>query len=35
LKDGRVRDLGISIKNATELSNRYQAVLEKNYPQSE
>jgi len=35
LKDGRVRDLGISIKNAKELSNRYQAILEKNYPQSE
>ncbi len=33
LKDGLARDLGISVKNAAELNNRYQAVLEKNYPQ--
>ena len=35
LKDGRVRDLGISIKNADELNARYQTILEKNYPKSE
>ncbi|MEY4482545.1 MAG: hypothetical protein RIQ84_1707, partial [Pseudomonadota bacterium] len=35
LKDGRVRDLGVSIKNSQELNQRYQTVLEKNYPKSE
>jgi carbonic anhydrase len=35
LKDGQVRDLGISIKNANELNTRYQTILEKNYPKSE
>ncbi len=31
LKDGGVRDLGISIKSASELESRYQTVLTKNY----
>jgi carbonic anhydrase len=35
LKDGRVRDLGISIKNGHELNSCYQTILEKNYPKSE
>jgi carbonic anhydrase len=31
LKDGKARDLGISVKSATEMNQRYQAVLEKDY----
>jgi carbonic anhydrase len=31
LKDGGVRDLGVSIKNATELESRYQSIMSKNY----
>jgi carbonic anhydrase len=35
LKDGGVRDLGMSIKNAAELESRYQSILTKNYSHSE
>lgn len=35
LKDGCVRDLGVSIKSATELESRYQSILSKNYSRSE
>jgi len=35
LKDGCVRDLGVSIKSATELESRYQSTLTKNYSRSE
>ena len=35
LKDGCVRDLGVSIKSATELESRYQSTLTKNYSHSE
>ena len=35
LKDGRVKDLGVSIKNAAELESRYQSILSKNYSHSE
>lgn len=35
LKDGCVRDLGVSIKNASELESRYQSTLTKNYSHSE
>jgi carbonic anhydrase len=31
LKDGKARDLGISVKSPTEMNQRYQAVLEKDY----
>ena len=35
LKDGCVRDLGVSIKSSTELESRYQSILSKNYSRSE
>jgi carbonic anhydrase len=35
IKDGCVRDLGVSIKSATELESRYQSTLTKNYSHSE
>jgi carbonic anhydrase len=35
LKDGCVRDLGVSIKSTTELESRYQSILSKNYSRSE
>ena len=31
LKDGRIRDLGISVKNSQELNQRYDSVIEKSY----
>jgi carbonic anhydrase len=31
LNDGRLRDLGISVKNADELNKRYDLVIEKSY----
>jgi carbonic anhydrase len=34
LKDGLVRDMGISIANLDELDNRYRAVLAKRYTES-
>jgi carbonic anhydrase len=34
LKDGLVRDMGISIANLDELENRYRAVLAKRYTES-
>jgi carbonic anhydrase len=35
IKDGCVRDLGVSIKSATELESRYQSILTTNYSHSE
>jgi carbonic anhydrase len=34
LKDGLVRDMGISIANLDELEQRYRAVLAKRYTES-
>jgi carbonic anhydrase len=34
LKDGLVRDMGISIANLDELEHRYRAVLAKRYSES-
>mgnify|MGYP006282318951 CR=1 FL=1 len=31
LKDGRIRDLGISVKNGQELNQRYDLVIDKSY----
>jgi carbonic anhydrase len=35
IKDGCVRDLGVSIKSTTELESRYQSILTTNYSPSE
>jgi len=35
IKDGCVRDLGVSIKSTTELESRYQSILTTNYSHSE
>ncbi|MBU3542545.1 carbonate dehydratase [Polynucleobacter sp. MWH-Loch1C5] len=34
LKDGRLKDLGMSVRNTDELESRYQATIQKNYAYS-
>lgn len=34
LKDGRLKDLGMSVRNTNELESRYQATIQKNYAYS-